>query len=364
MARDGGLERRSAGGRNVSAGCGTSARLAAGLLCLLVAYLGVVKPVGAAVSALAYAAAYLKDVHDVTDLAERPGVRDLVERLTGVESMSAIAQVVDRVMLHDFATPTNGERRLDAKPLYGLVLDVSHSGEAGLVLKRVAQRPPKDRGYAPIVVDVGANDGVLSSNSYNLVQTGWSSVLVEPNPDLLSVARKMQGSLVDPWRDGGQRICYVQAAMSGGAPPTRMQLRIGADVVAMESSLVRGGEATGGNAKREAVLAKLRGERTQSAQRTIEVDVLPARDVAIECDIPKRFGLLSVDAEGVGAEVLHDFLDEGFRPEFIIYEPLHNSEPWHVTKEFLERLGYRWVQRRGWNHLLEWHGADPPPPKL
>ena len=43
-----------------------------------------------------------------------------------------------------------------------------------------------------LVVDVGANDGFLSSNSYNLVRWGWSAVLVEPNPEMLALAKKAQ----------------------------------------------------------------------------------------------------------------------------------------------------------------------------
>ena len=41
--------------------------------------------------------------------------------------------------------------------------------------------------FSRIVVDVGANDGFLSSNSFNLAALGWSTVLVEPNPSQVRV---------------------------------------------------------------------------------------------------------------------------------------------------------------------------------
>ena len=46
------------------------------------------------------------------------------------------------------------------------------------------------------------------------------------------------------------------------------------------------------------------------------MDVLPAREVARRCEVPARFGVLSVDAEGVGDKVLHEWIDAGFQPQW------------------------------------------------
>ena len=301
-------------------------------------------------------------IRDASDFAELPSLRSLVSALRDPSSMALIASIVDRLIIREMSSPGEtsiSDVRLDvSSPILGIMLDVSHSGEASYILRRASMRKPKERKYEPLVVDVGANDGVLSSNSFNLIQTGWSAILVEPNPELLNVAKKMTQPLVDVYRDGNQRICYVQAAMSGGTAASKMKLKIGTDIVSMESSLVRGAPSQG-DKKREAHLARLRGGggggSTRQRPRTIEVDVLPAQDVATRCNgIPRRFGVLSVDAEGVGDLVLHDFLDNGYRPEFIIYEPMHNSEPWEVTLQYLEGLKYKWLQKRGWNHILEY----------
>jgi hypothetical protein len=59
-----------------------------------------------------------------------------------------------------------------------VAVDVSHSGESGFLYRRMASKP-LDASVARLVVDIGANDGFLSSNSYNWVHWGWSTVLVE-----------------------------------------------------------------------------------------------------------------------------------------------------------------------------------------
>ena len=43
-----------------------------------------------------------------------------------------------------------------------------------------------------VVVDIGANDGLLSCNSFNLASLGWSTVLVKPNPEQLALAKNNQ----------------------------------------------------------------------------------------------------------------------------------------------------------------------------
>ena len=63
-------------------------------------------------------------------------------------------------------------------------------------------------------MDIGANDGLLSSNSFNLASLGWSTVLVEPNPEQLALAKNNQDPYIDVYEEGMQKACYVQAAMT------------------------------------------------------------------------------------------------------------------------------------------------------
>lgn len=307
---------------------------------------------------------YLRDVGDLTDLAERPGIREAVRSVVASGALARLERdVVGRLHVVDDETMSVG-------------VDVSHSGEATWVYRRYQQalrsssspgkRDKRDKsarldpGFAPLVVDVGANDGFLSSNSYNLARWGFSTVLVEPNPAMLALAREAQEPMIDPYREGVQRGCYVNAGMAGVEAATTMKLKVGGDVVAMESSLVDVGGASGGGVgkngrgddSREQKLAQLRGGGARGGE-VIEVDVLPASEVAKRCDVPKDFALLSVDAEGVGDAVLREWIVAGHKPRWILYESMHNPTPFDVTKEWLEGKGWRYVRKIGWNHAFE-----------
>jgi len=323
------------------------------------------------------ASGYLRDVGDLTDLAERPGIREAVRSVVASGALARLERdVVGRLHVVDDEAMSVG-------------VDVSHSGEATWVYRRYQQAlrssqgkrdgdesarssAARDPGFAPLVVDVGANDGFLSSNSYNLARWGFSTVLVEPNPAMLALAREAQEPMIDPYREGTQRSCYVNAGMAGVEAATTMKLKVGGDVVAMESSLVdvgggaSGGASVGGVGKngrgddsREQELARLQklgdgtGITDENGGEVIEVDVLPASEVAKRCDVPKDFALLSVDAEGVGDSVLREWIVAGHRPRWILYESMHNPTPFDVTREWLAGKGWRYVRKIGWNHAFE-----------
>lgn len=340
-------------------------------------------------SRLSAASHYLDDVDDWTDLAERPLVRSAIHDLVSSGALASVTrETLSRVHLTTIGGDGDGDGgngdRADRFPkVQTLGIDVSHSGEATFlygrfqkVLAHVKKKSAKkELGFAPLVVDVGANDGFLSSNSYNLVRWGWSSVLIEPNPEMLKLAEAAQNEFVDPGRDGSQTACYVNAAMAGVKAKETLRLKLGEDVVSMESSLERRSDGKKNNAaaaltSRDAKLKRLRrGESNRGADtgsiasdqpgggaRYVDVDVVPVRDIASRCSLPVEFGVLSVDAEGVGDKVLREFLDGGFRPRWILYESMHNSEPWETTKAYVASLGWRYVRKIGWNHVFEMEG--------
>ena len=51
------------------------------------------------------------------------------------------------------------------------------------------------------------------------------------------------------------------------------------------------------------------------------------------------------------SQILHSFIDLGFRPGYIIYEDLHERafELPDVTEKYMNENGYRLMSRRGWN---------------
>ena len=207
-------------------------------------------------------------------------------------------------------------------------------------------------------------------------------MLVEPNPEMLALAEAAQSEFVDPGRDGSQTACYVNAAMAGVKTKETLRLKLGEDVVSMESSLdVSRNGVRETESSRAAKLKRLRDlprareskplfsrwsdtravgptEKDPPAThaRYVDVEVVPVRDIASRCSLPKAFGVLSVDAEGVGDKVLREFLDAGFRPRWILYESMHNSEPWETTRAYVSSLGWRYLRRIGWNHVFEMEG--------
>ena len=70
-------------------------------------------------------------------------------------------------------------------------VDVSGAGEASFIYRKILSSGQKD--YHKLVVDIGANDGYLSSNSFNFIQWGWDAILVEPMEDQLEHARRNVG---------------------------------------------------------------------------------------------------------------------------------------------------------------------------
>lgn len=44
----------------------------------------------------------------------------------------------------------------------------------------------------------------------------------------------------------------------------------------------------------------------------------------------------------------------GFRPQFVIYECLHEKEPVSTTIEKMAMYGYTYLVKKGWNLIFEW----------
>jgi FkbM family methyltransferase len=54
----------------------------------------------------------------------------------------------------------------------------SQSGEEAVLARLIDERVPR------VVVDVGSHDGVMLSNSYDLLAQGWRGILIEPLPSI------------------------------------------------------------------------------------------------------------------------------------------------------------------------------------
>ncbi|KAK3595717.1 hypothetical protein CHS0354_025339 [Potamilus streckersoni] len=222
--------------------------------------------------------------------------------------------------------------REHAVPMISFIgLDISHSGEALYIYKRIEQQHSFP--FEKIVVDIGANDGFLSSNSFNFIQWGWSAVLVEPLASQLELARTNLARYIDPYRDKKQFVHFVQAVI--GPRDGTEKLVISKDIVSMESHIFN------------------EDETISEESKIIEVTSFTVPTLVQKLQLPKRFGILSIDAEGFGNKILHQWISFGCRPAYIIYENLHERLPVHTTTEFLAEAGYVYLSKRGWNYIYE-----------
>ena len=176
------------------------------------------------------------------------------------------------------------------------VADVSWDREFWFVMDDLLRDgPTAAAAYARLVVDLGAFDGLVSSNSYNWLELGWDALLVEPFSESMALAKSHTRDFVMR----GQHVRYEQAAVTHAATGG-VQLLYRQSAFSMQNSLHRDDKA--------GVLV------------SEEVKVVPVADLLRDAETPKRFGVLSVDIEGAATEVVAAVLRLDYRPQYIIVE--------------------------------------------
>lgn len=167
------------------------------------------------------------------------------------------------------------------------------------------------------VVDVGANDGFFSSNSYPFLTRGWRGLLIEPHPSAHAKANRLHRR-----RTG---VAVIQA----GCSDSEGTLTLRSQPDDEGGSLAHLGSPDGGPAPHSGIggpigIAQVRIHRLE---RLLE-----------ENRVPVGFGLLSIDTEGHDLRVLMGANLDRFRPAVIITETSKEDQP---KREFLGRQGYR-----------------------
>jgi len=170
-----------------------------------------------------------------------------------------------------------------------------------------------DKGY---FVEVGANDPRERSQTWLLEQSGWTGVLVEPQPDLAAELR------------ANRKAKVFSVACSS---PENAGRDLPFHVAGPLSSLDRNGMAPGA-----------------VTERIINVPIRTLDSILVEAGSPAGFDFLSIDVEGHEIEVLRGFDMVHWRPRLILLED-HVAD---LSKHrYLIGAGYRIIRRyenNGW----------------
>ena len=165
-------------------------------------------------------------------------------------------------------------------------------------------------------VEVGANDPRERSQTWLLEQSGWTGVLIEPQPDLAAELR-------------GKRKAKVFAVACSSPEKAGHELPL--HVAGPLSSLDRARMAPGA-----------------SPESVINVPIRTLDSILMEAGSPGGFDFLSIDVEGHEIEVLRGFDIGRWRPRLILLED-------HVADlsrhRYLTAAGYRIIRRyenNGW----------------
>jgi FkbM family methyltransferase len=172
-------------------------------------------------------------------------------------------------------------------------------------------------------VDVGANAPREGSQSWQLEQSGWTGVLVEPQPDLADALK----------RERTAKVYAVACSRPGNAGKTLTLYLAG-----IQSSLVA-----------DFYVAGVRREGT------IAVPVTTLDQVLADAGAPSPLDFVSIDVEGHAIEVLDGFTLARWQPRLLLIEDIVQDLSLHRA---LTRQGYRWFRRTGINSWYVPAGAQ------
>lgn len=198
--------------------------------------------------------------------------------------------------------------------------DVSQNMEYSLLKEIIGSDWPK------IVVDVGANDGRLLSNSFNFIDNGWQGVLVEPNPGLHAAIHKNLS---------GKNYKLFPVALSGSEGQATLRFDKADDGHQLMATI-----SQDKNSWFDQVLS---GQEIQVKVRRLD-------DVLKEAGVPTDFSVLSVDTEGHDVDVLSGLGE--WRPRIIISE-IYTWSLETYRKKFLTLLNmdYLFLLQIGCNEI-------------
>ncbi len=170
----------------------------------------------------------------------------------------------------------------------------------------------------PFIVDIGAANGKLNSNSWPFINQGWLGVLVEPNP-------KPFAEMTELYHNYG--VLLENAAVSAGD---------GTIILSMPES------------EADDQLASL----AVNHPKKIEVKGITVKALIEKHDI-KDVGILSVDTEGYDYQVVQMWMQTDNRPQVVITESWPHLPYVNMAKtSLLGTNGYKKVLHCGENEIF------------
>ena len=183
-----------------------------------------------------------------------------------------------------------------------------------------------DKKQSGFYVDIGCHNPRRGSNTYHFYKKGWSGVLVDLDPEKIYACRMIR------WRDKS-----VLAAVSDKNEEVTVYAPDHFSVLA--------------------TIAPTSKQENFKALRTVTSRTLT--QILDETQAPKRFELLSIDAEGVDFAVLKGLDFEKYLPEFICIEIWGSSEGLSGLfgsdiHRFLETKNYNLISWAGMSAIYKW----------
>lgn len=175
-------------------------------------------------------------------------------------------------------------------------------------------------------VDVGANDGETNSMTYALEKSGWTGILIEPNPILAeSLPLKRSSSVVN---------CAVSSSNAS-----------------LEFNIVSGpGNLHGLSRFNYTPEFEKHVQKHGGAIEKKIVNCKTLESILSEVSFPKKFAFLKVDVEGHELEVFKSLNLNQYSPRLIVAEDNTKDRDKSVRK-YLQRFNYIVIARKGTNNF-------------
>jgi len=188
--------------------------------------------------------------------------------------------------------------------------DTSQDDTVKAIFTYFIEHPP----VHSLLVDVGAYGKDLS-NTFALLSQGWRGLLIDANPERLTIIKEEFASL---------NVDVLNIGIGDAIETLPLYLHKGHGKSAQEKDRDVGGTSF------------FKGWFGHwETGRTIQMDIVPLHTVLTGKKYPKDFDLLSVDTEGFDKRIIENlFINSDFRPGLIIAELFSFSKDIDIFKRY------------------------------